>query len=89
MPEGVAQGDSLSTILFDLAIARMHRHAVVRAEEIRAARGGGDAEDDALVGWYTDYALGESPDVDKVVAASWVTGRSTGTSYSVRASRRV
>ena len=67
MPEGVVQGDSLSTILFDLAVARMHRRAVTRAIEIRRVRGGGDADDDAVVGWYTDDALGESPDVDTAI----------------------
>ena len=28
MPEGVVQGDSLSTVLFDFAVARMHRKAI-------------------------------------------------------------
>ena len=34
--------------------------------EFRHERGAGAAEEDAVVTWYTDDALGESPDVDTV-----------------------
>ena len=55
-----------STVLFDLVVARMHRKALCRAAELRRERGASAAEDDAVVTWYTDDALGESPDVDTV-----------------------